>query len=158
MSQSAEVQSLIEDIAYLAHELEALKGVIEAVPYQERPPGTVSILDMIARLREQQEAYYQPLIERTLTGASTADLKPVDESYTEENQDAEQVLNSVIEKRNSYTAYLKSISSEQWNNSTDSTGSVIDIVKDHILFDRSLMKEIAEIVLTLDKSRSTPQH
>lgn len=157
MSQTPDVQPIIEDVSYLVDELEALKSVIQVAPYQERPPGAVSILDMLARIREQQEQYYKPLIEAALTGESTENIQPVSENYTEDNQDINEVLNSVIEKRKTYAGMLDKLTEQQWQKPADTFDTVASVVQNQIEFDRSILKEIAESVLTLDKSRSTPQ-
>lgn len=59
-----QVNRLLDDAAYLQDEAEALKYVIEQVPYSDVPPEGKSIYAMLELLDHAQVSYYRPLIER----------------------------------------------------------------------------------------------
>lgn len=164
MGLSSEIRTLLDDVSYLQDELEALKTVITAVPYAERPPGSVSILDVIAQLQEQQERYYRPLIEAIKTGRdSSAKVQTVDDDFRIQDSDADvnSILNEAIKKRADYSNLLRDLPEEDWSQSIetpDGVKKVTELVREHIEYDRSQLKSIAERVMALDQTRSAPQH
>lgn len=154
------VSEMIEDLGYLQEELEALKYVIPAVPYSERPPGAVSILDMIGRLKEQQERYYRPLIQNMVRSDSDQEVSWVDDKFqVADDTDMEELLNKTIKKRSSYVHFLRQVPERKWEVTADPDGQgkrrVAELLREHIEFERRQLKEVADIVMTLDPSRKT---
>lgn len=164
MSLSSEIRALFDDVSYLQDELEALKTVITAVPYAERPPGSVSILDVLAQLREQQERYYRPLIEAVKHNrGDSSEAQTVDENFQIQDSevDVNSILNEVIKKRVDYCNLLCDLPEEKWSQSIvtpDGEKKVTELVREHVEYDRSQLKSIAERVMALDQTRSAPQH
>lgn len=159
-----DVDSLIEDLTFLQDELEALKYVISAVPYTERPPGGNSIMDMIALIKEQQEQYYRPLVENTLNNKADKNrqLSPVDDEYQldEDQNDIDSLLNKTIKKRASFINLLGKISTEDWNRDTkaaDKQTGIATLIRQQIEFDRKQLKKVAEHVMALEKTRMPKQ-
>lgn len=154
---------LIEDLAYIQDELEALKYVITSVPYDERPPGSVSIMDMIGLLKEQQEKYYRTLIEHASgkKNINVEEIKPVSDDFQiPEDISIEDLLNKTIKKRASYVNLLQNLPEDIWNERIGLEGdkvTIAELIENHISFDRNQLKKVAEHILALDKTRTSPQ-
>jgi len=96
--------SLIEDAQYLEDEAEALKYIIDQVPFTEVPSGGMSILQKLALIDHAQHKYYRPLIEKVFTSNRVLLLKNYDHytdtfSFPEEEVNVQKVLNKIIKHR-----------------------------------------------------------
>ncbi len=159
-----DLRILINDLAYIQDELEALKYVISSVPYDERPPGSVSIKDMIGLLKEQQERYYRPLIESATGKLKAADpetITPVNEDFQiDDHVDIQELLNKTIKKRASYVNLLNNLPQEKWSTefkAGDQIFTVAELIEEHISFDRKQLKRVAEYIMALEKTRASAQ-
>ena len=67
MITNEQILSLVNDVAYLEHEAEALKYVIDTVPYMEKPAKNgSSIVETLLFLDHAQQEYFRKVIESTL--------------------------------------------------------------------------------------------
>ncbi|MEX0685958.1 MAG: hypothetical protein WD267_08535 [Balneolales bacterium] len=157
-----DAEQLFGHAAYLEEELAALKKVISAVPYEEKPVGQHSIIEMIMEIYFAQNNYYGPVIKRLFSDVqpeindlSTTQLDPnisdLDESKPEE------IIDEVIKSRTKLLATLNQIPKHDWERKGIVFGkktTMLKMLDEMIQFERAKFKEIAHRVLVIDASRS----
>lgn len=157
-----QVDSLIDNVAYLEHEAEALKYVIESVPYNEEPPSGRSIVDTLLYLDHAQQEYYRPVIENVFKSVRPVNLNmfenPSDTFEADEElaKDIQKVLYKISKHRVALLNLLKNVKLIDWEREITSGRSVItlyDFVNDMVLKERNTLKEIANLVLTYQNGK-----
>lgn len=151
-----EVANLLEDLAYLEHEAEALKYVIDNVPYSEAPANSRSILETLQFIDFSQHHYYRTIVEDAYLGKRPTNLnsyeKP-EEAFNrieEKSTDIQKVLNKISKHRVAFLTLVKSMSILDWEREiTKGKGgiSVHELVNEMVKKERALLKQIAELVL-----------
>lgn len=155
--KQSQADSLIEDVAYLEHEAEALKYVIESVPYNEKPPTGKSILETLLYLDYAQQEYYRPIIEDAYSSTRPINLNAY--ADPEENFEADDELASDIQKllykiskhRVALLNLLKNMKLIDWEREITAgrdTLSLYEFVFQMVQKERSVLKDIANLVLT----------
>lgn len=154
---------LIDDISYLEAEAEALKYLIDTIPYDEKPPQGQSIKDKLRLIDFAQHYYYRPIIERVLIEnrpIKLADISHFNSSFSEhdnEETDIHKVLNKLIKHRVALQTILEKIHPIDWEKSLkDDNGDDISLfrfVENMVKDERSTLKEIADLILIYQNER-----
>lgn len=154
--------TLVEDAQYLEDESEALKYIIDEVPYAEIPSGGLSIIQKLALIDHAQYNYYRPLIEKIFTSNRILDLKNFDH-YTEtfevsdNDMDVQKVLNKIIKHRAGILNLFEKIPLIDWEravkNEKDNTISLYKFAEGMIKDERKQLKEIADLVLIYQNNK-----
>jgi hypothetical protein len=152
-----QIEKLTNDAEYLVDEAEALKYVIESVPYDEPPPEGASILNMLKLIDHAQVSYYRPIIEKVFAENRVQKLAWF-EHYEETfdpvpkgEGDIQKILNKIVKHRAALLNSLKNISIIDWERVLkDVDGNekyLIEFANEMIVNERKLLKDIADLVL-----------
>src|SRR5690625_6506754 len=79
------LDNFVQDAAYLADEAEALKVVIESVPYAVTPEGGMSIFNKLRLINHAQHSYFRRVMESVFSENSTLRLTSVAHYRSEEH-------------------------------------------------------------------------
>lgn len=153
---------LVEDASYLQDEAEALKYVIDEVPYGETPPGGQSIIEMLLLIDHAQLSYYRPVLEKAFNDPRPTHLKDFD--YFEESfvldpgkaENIQNVLSKIAKHRAGLVNVIKNIPLIDWESKIYKDNkelTLFDFVRQMIRFERSKLKEIADLVLVFDQEK-----
>lgn len=154
--------TLVEDASYLQDEAEALKYVIDEVPYGETPPGGQSIIEMLLLIDHAQLSYYRPVLEKAFNDPRPTHLKDFD--YFEESfvldpgkaENIQNVLSKIAKHRAGLVNVIKNIPLIDWGSKIYKDNkelTLYDFVRQMIRFERSKLKEIADLVLVFDQEK-----
>lgn len=156
------LSQLIEDANYLQDEIEALKYVINDVPYEDKPGGADSILEMIAIIDFAIKEFYRPIIEditRTSNGGKQFKLN-VKEKFKLDMDDygtVDKLLDKIIKHRAALLNLVQRIQPIEWEKKgriEESSLSVYDLMHHMVDFERSQLKLVADRVMALQRDRS----
>ena len=159
-------EKLIEDAQYLQDEAEALKYIIEAVPYTEVPSGGMSIIQQLMLIDYAQTDYYRPLIEKSFSSARTVDLSKqsdfrdtfqLPDDDEEITKDVQKVLNRIVKHRAALINIFKKIPLIDWERELKSDSgahiTLYEFTNSMIREERKILKEIADLVLIYQNNR-----
>jgi len=155
-------ESLIEDASYLENEAEALKYVIDEVPYSEVPSGGTSIIQKLALIDHAQHNYYRPLIEKAFSSARPLLIKNFDHysetfEIPENEKDVQKILNKIIKHRAAILNLFNKIPLIDWERAlSDSNGKTIslyDFANRMVTEERNELKDIAELVMIYQNTK-----
>ena len=159
-----QLERLVEDATYLQDEAEALKYVIDEVPYTETPPDGQSIAEMLLLIDHAQLSYYRPVIEDAARNPRPTHLKDFDhfessfELDEEKAADIQTVLSKIAKHRAGLVNVLKNISLFDWGSTVykDNTEiTLYDFSREMIRFERSKLKDIADLVMVFNQEKQT---
>lgn len=159
-----QLDTLIEDAAYLEDEAEALKYVIENVPYTESPPEGRSIAEMLLLIDHAQLSYYRPIIEKAFKNPRPTRLNDFDhfrdtfEVDEEKLENIQKSLSKLAKHRAGVVNVIKNIPLIDWDITIYDGGKEItlyDFAREMIRFDRSMLKEIADLVMVFEQEKQT---
>ena len=105
-----QVNSLIEDIAYLEHEADALKYVIENVPYSQKPPAGRSIIETLLFLDHAQQEYYRKVIEDVFQSTRPINLNSYtdpEETFEVDKDDSKDVQKVLYKERKVRSLFIR---------------------------------------------------
>lgn len=161
--KQSEIDNLIDDVSYLEHEAEALKYVIDSVPYDEDPPTGRSIIDTLLFLDHSQQKYYRPVIEDAFKSVRPINLnsyeKPEDTFDPEEKKkEIQKVLYKIAKHRVAFKKLIEEIPLIDWEREiTRGKGSITlyDFVANMVTKERRILKEIADLILTYQNAKQT---
>lgn len=155
-----DVKQVLEDARYLQDEIEALKYVIHDVPYDEKPAGEHSILEMVGMIDHAQVAFYRPAMEEMIR-QSAPDIS-VSTNYEQsfrlrkdENDTVETILNRIIKHRAAFLNFMSKIRPLEWERSGFIEGqrkTVFALLSELVTFERDQLKKVAERVMTLNRN------
>lgn len=160
--KQSQIDSLIDDVAYLEHEAEALKYVIDSVPYDETPPEGRSIAEILMFLDHAQQSYYRKVIEDSFKSIRPINLNAyVDPNETFEpdeelSKDVQKLLYKISKHRVALLNLIKNIQLIDWEREISkgkSTISLYDFTSQMVKKERNTLKEIADLVLAYQNSR-----
>lgn len=157
-----EVNKLIEDASYLQDEAEALRYVIDNVPYDESPPGGKSIAEMLLYIDHAQLSYYRPVLEQAVESQRPTHL----ESFThfsenfdadeEKKNDIQKMLRKISKHRAGVVNVIESISLIDWEQAVyrDKKQLLLyDFMQEMIRFERGILKDIADRVMVYNQDK-----
>lgn len=158
------VDQLLNDAAYLQDEAEALKYVIEEVPYDESPPGKQSIVEMLLIIDHAQLSYFRPILEDAVEDPRPTHLENYEhyeDSFVldeEKTSNIQKVLSKIVKHRAGLVNVMKSTSLIDWETTIYVDGKEIklyDFLQKMIRFERSKLKDIADLVMVFNQEKQT---
>lgn len=149
---------LLSDAEYLLDEAEALKYVIDSVPYVETPPEGMSIYNMLKLIDHAQVNYYRPITEKVFSEnrlIKLSDFEHYKETFkeiTDENEiNIQKTLNKIIKHRAAIINVFKRISLIDWERELRGEGGealiLFDLANKMVRDERRILKEITDLVL-----------
>lgn len=157
------LENFIDDATYLVDEAEALKYVIESIPYAVTPAGGMSIFNKLRLINHAQNTYYKPVIEsvfsenRTIKLQSTTHYTDTFELESDGETNVEKVLHRIIKYRAALLNIIEKIPEISWERTLLDTGGetiqLIEFAEQMIRDERKLLKEIADLVLIYQNER-----
>jgi hypothetical protein len=157
-----ELDQLIEDAAYLQDEAEALKYVIDEVPYNERPPERYSIAEMLLLIDHAQLSYYRPVLEEAVGNPRPTHLnnfthfKETFEPDEEKLRDIQKLLSRLAKHRAGVINTIKNISLIDWETvlyNGEQQLLLFNFIQEMIRFDREQFKKIADLVMVFNAEK-----
>lgn len=159
-----QLDTLIEDASYLQDEAEALKYVIENVPYDETPPDGKSIAEMLLLIDHAQLSYYRPILEKAFKNPRPTRLQDYEhfretfEIDEEKIKDIQKLLSKIAKHRAGVVNVIKNIPLIDWEIEIYNGKKEIllyDFMQQMIRFDRSMLKQIADQVMVFQQEKQT---
>lgn len=159
-----QLDELIEDAAYLQDEAEALKYLIESVPYTETPPDGKSIAEMLLLIDHAQLSYYRPILEEAFKNPRPTRLEDYEhfrdtfEVDEEKLKDIQKLLSKIAKHRAGVVNVIKNIPLIDWEIAIYNDNkelSLYDFIQQMIRFDRSMLKQIADLVMVFEQEKQT---
>jgi hypothetical protein len=154
-------EQIIEDASYLQDEAEALRYVIDTIPYNDAPPDDNSILDKLLLLDHIQVNYYRPVFEMLASGTRShvkaQNFTAFCDEFTPDSDDETdvlKVLNKLAKHRAAIINILKKIPLIDWESiiyKNNSEISLYQFARDMISIDHEILKRIAEMVMVYQK-------
>ena len=155
-----DVENLLDDADYLQDEAEAMKYVIDSVPYDESPPDGMSILEMLQLIDHAQVSYFRPVVENVLLENRLQKLSEYEhysdsfetlENNKKEKPDVQKTLNRIIKHRAALLNIFDNISLIDWERKLrDDSGEEIylyEFANRLIRDERKILREIADLVM-----------
>lgn len=156
------LDQLVEDASYLQDEAEALKYVIEEVPYMESPPEDHSIAEKLLLLDHAQLSYYRPILEKAFKNPRPTKLEDFEhfsdtfETDEEKLQDIQKLLSKIAKHRAGVVNVIKNIPLIDWEigiYKNDREITLFDFMREMVRFDRSVLKDIADQVMVYSQDQ-----
>ena len=158
-----EVDQLIEDARYLQDEAEALKYVIDEVPYNEKPPNEGrSIAEMLLMIDHAQLSYYRPILKESVKNRRPTHIdnfenfedtfEPDEEKYG----DIQKLLSKLAKHRAGVINTIQNISLIDWETVVYKNNQqlfLFEFIHEMIRFDRKQLKKIADLVLIYNNEK-----
>lgn len=159
-----QLDQLVEDASYLQDEAEALKYVIDEVPYTEAPPEGQSIAGMLLLIDHAQLSYYRPIIEDAFQNPRPTRLKDYEhfestfELDEDKAKDIQKTLSKIVKHRAGLVNLIKKIPLIDWEKVVYRNGQelfLFDFAQSMIQFERRKLKDIADLVMVFNQERQT---
>lgn len=159
-----EVNRLIEDATYLQDEAEALRYVIDNVPYDHNPPEGRSIVEMLLLIDHAQLSYYRPILEQTLSTnrpthlESFIDFNETFEVDETKKNDIQKILGKISKHRAGVVNAIKNTPLIDWEKviyRDEQPLMLFDFMLEMIRFERGILKEIADRVMVYNQNKET---
>lgn len=159
-----QLDTLVEDAAYLEDEAEALKYVIENVPYTESPPEGRSIAEMLLLIDHAQLSYYRPILEQAFKNPRPTRLSDFDhfretfEVDEEKLENIQKLLSKLAKHRAGVVNVISNIPLIDWEiviYDDNKEITLYDFMQQMIRFDRSMLKQIADLVMVFEQEKQT---
>ncbi|MAL16397.1 MAG: hypothetical protein CL670_10530 [Balneola sp.] len=160
--KQSQIDTLIDDVAYLEHEAEALKYVIDSVPYSEAPPEGRSIAEILMFLDHAQQNYYRKVIEDAFKNARPINLNAYvepEETFEKDEdlaKDIQKLLYKISKHRVALLNLIKNIPVIDWEREITKgrhSISLFEFANQMVRNERSTLKEIADLVMTYQQSK-----
>ena len=157
-----QLDQLVEDASYLQDEAEALKYVIEEVPYKESPPDNTSIAEKLLLLDHAQLSYYRPILEKGFKNPRPTRLQDFDhyndtfEVDEEKIDDIQKLLSKIAKHRAGVVNVIKNIPLIDWDiviYKDDREITLYSFMQEMVRFDRAMLKDIADQVMVYSQDR-----
>jgi len=159
-----QIDNLVDDAGYLLDEAEALKYVIDSVPFEETPPDGMSIVNMLRLINHAQIDYYRPIIEQIFSENRIVRLSDYEvfsdtfEEKSEDEADVQKVLSRIIKHRAALLTTLNKIPLIDWErklkNENGREITLYEFAQTMINKERALLKKIADLVLIYQNERA----
>ncbi len=157
------IDHLIDDVSYLEAESEALKYLIDTIPYDEKPPERRSIKEMLRLIDFAQHHYYRPIIERVIVEKrviNLSDFRHYSDLFSEieeEEIEIQRVLNKIIKHRVALLTIIDKFHQIDWEKSLINDEGVeiplFKFVENMVQNERAILKEIADLILIYQNER-----
>lgn len=156
-------EALIEDAEYLQDEAEALKYVIDAVPYSEVPQDGMSIYQKLCLIDHAQSEYFRPILEKVIKSPRMLVLsgfKHYSETFETpdpEDSDVQKILNKIIKHRAGLINVFRKVPLIDWErgikDKDDHIISLYDFANRMVKEERAILKEIADLILIYQNNK-----
>ncbi len=159
-----QVDQLLQDAAYIQEEAEALKYVIDQVPYRQAPPGQRSIAEILLFIDYTQLHYFRSFLEEAIENPRPtridrfSDFEETFEAEEKETENIQNILSKVAKHRGGVINIINNISLTDWNSTVYVNGqeiSLFDFTQQMIRFDHIQLNKIAELVRTFSEHKQT---
>lgn len=159
-----QLEQLVEDASYLQDEAEALKYVIDEVPYNEAPPDGKSIAELLLLIDHAQLSYFRPVIEETFNNPRPTHLKDFEhfrktfELDEEKAENIQKVLNKIVKHRAGLVNLIGNIPLIDWETviyDDNDELSLFEFANEMIRFERGRLKDIADLVMVFNQEKET---
>ncbi|MEX0906288.1 MAG: hypothetical protein WD604_14730 [Balneolaceae bacterium] len=158
-------EQLIDDVSYLQDEAEALKYIIDQVPYAENPPDGMSIYQMLRLIDYAQTDYYRPIVEKVFSENRTVNLSDYiafEETFEipeEEKIDIQKALSKIIKHRAGLINIFRKIPLIDWERKVkdedNRTISLFTFANKMIRTERKILRDIADLVMIYQKEKQS---
>ncbi len=163
MITNEQILSLVNDVAYLEHEAEALKYVIDTVPYMEKPAKNgSSIVETLLFLDHAQQEYFRKVIESTLYNNRPINLNSYldpEETFEMDNdkaKDVQKILYKIAKHRAAIIMMIENRPIIDWEKTIvkgrDSI-TLFSFVQSMVRKERIILKEIADLILSFQNKQ-----
>ncbi|NCP84413.1 MAG: hypothetical protein GW823_05860 [Bacteroidetes bacterium] len=156
-----QIDQLTEDVSYLQDEVEALKYVIHSVPFEEKPAGRESILELVAMIDHAQKVFYRPFVESVAGFAKPEDF--IDDEFRksfslemDKIETVDNLLDKIIKHRAALLSVLQKMNIIDWNRKGMVKGrskTIYIVITEMVEFERNQLKMVAERVISLERDR-----
>ena len=159
-----EIRHLVEDIAYLKIEAEALVPVIEFVPFDEDPGDGHSILSWLQQIDFAQTHYTEPLIRsRGQDVGGIAHPSSVEGEFLKDEMlmklDSKTLLEQIQRNRERLLHECEMLTPEEWMLPVEvhdhQTERLLDVVKEMVRWERRCLKHMADRVLVYQNEQQS---
>lgn len=158
-----QVEQLIGDASYLQKEAEALKYVIEDVPYGAEPSDGRSIAEILSLMDHAQYSYYHPIINEIINNKRPVHLNDFEDykdtfSFQKEKNNIQRILDTLANHRASLVNDLNDISIITWNRASygdDREILLADIVRQMNRDDQIHLKKITNLIKAYYQEKNT---
>ena len=153
---------LIEDATYLQDEAEALKYVIDEVPYDEDPPDGRSISEMLLLIDHAQLSYFRPILENAVNDKRPTHIDQYEhfeetfEPDEEKKKNIQKLLSKLAKHRAGVINSISNTSLLDWETVVyDNNQQILlfDFIQRMIRFDRRQLKDIADLVMLYNNQK-----
>jgi|AntRauTorcE11897_2_1112592.scaffolds.fasta_scaffold06986_2 hypothetical protein len=151
-----QIDQLIEDARYLQSEAEALKYVIDEVPYNTPPPEGRSIAETLLLLDHAQLSYFRPIFKKAVENPRPTyidDFDHFEESFEADEEKLENIqklLSKLSKHRAGVVNTIHNISLINWETviyENDKEILLYNFALQMVHFDQQKLKEIADLVM-----------
>jgi len=156
-----QVEQLIDDAGFLQDEAEALKYVIDSIPYDQTVPEKRSVKENLMLLDYSQVQYFRRVVEELLKSKNSVRMPNYDEFCKSFEPDSDKDVFKILEKisvhRVALINTLKKCSIFDWEKIVFIEGkgkfTLFQFIKGMISRDRKILKEIADLVMVFQNNR-----
>lgn len=156
-------EQLVEDASYIQDESEALKYVIDTIPYDESPPEQLSVKESLQLLDHAQKNYFRPIIERVFKEKRPVYLGKFEHFEDSFSADGDISIHKLLDKIGTHRAAIlnlfNKISLIDWEkNLYDENNNPItlfEFAEAMIKNDRHILKKIADLVMIFENEKQT---
>jgi hypothetical protein len=157
-----QLDRLVEDAAYMQNEAEALKYVIDEVPWQQNLPDQRSIAEMLLFIDHAQRYYFRSSLEEAVNSRRPVHIDKLSDFEKTFDADKKKIdniqilLDDVAKHRAGVINMIKKVSSIDWD-TTIYIGQqeilLFEFIQQMIRFDHIQLKKIAEMVRTFSEQK-----
>ena len=156
------VSNLISDVAYLEHEAEALKYVIDSVPLTDEPLDGMSIIETLLFLDHSQQQYYRKVVDDCINSHrpinSRSYIAPNDsfEYSKSDEHDVQNVLHKIAKHRAAFITTIEDKPIVVWEKeviSNEGKITLFEFIQSMVKQERALLKKIADLILTFQNEK-----
>lgn len=158
------IDKLIEDAAYLQDESEALGYVIDSVAYDEKPPEGLSILEKLMLIDSLQQSFFRPGFDQVLSSSRPVRITNIDQFIADFNisdtddREIQKILSRLSKHRAAVINIFSKYSLNDWEKDISVQGEEVDSALGFanlmVRKERTLLKEIADMILALEHEKS----
>lgn len=156
------LDQLVEDATYLQDEAEALKYVIDEVPYDEQPPDGHSIAEMLLLIDHAQLSFYRPILQEAVRNPRPTHIEEFEhyeasfEPDEEKISDVQKLLTKLAKHRAGVINTIRNISLIDWETNIYRDRNPVllfDFIQEMIRFDRQQLNKIADLVMVYNNQK-----
>lgn len=155
-----QVDKLIHDIGFLQDESEALKYIIDTVPYTKKSASGPSIVERLLFLDHAQHEYYRVVIEDASKSPRPINLNAYsspEETFVldeEKAGDVQKVLYKIAKHRAGLLNLVRKIAIIDWErkiSNSHNSSNLFDFVSSMVVKEKKVLKEIADLIMEFQK-------